>query len=111
VFPSETEGRGLPIIEASAIGIPIICSQYHPREVFWDVIGENLPKELRIKFTLFPEGSLHRTFLSEVADLLIHPETHQKRMIHNKKVVRTRYSYASFKTNFEHRLEQLCKLA
>lgn len=111
VFPSETEGRGLPIIEASAIGIPIICSQYHPREVFINVVGENLPKELQIKYTLFPEGILHRAFLSEVANLLIHPETQQKRMIHNKKVVRTRYSHASFKTKFEHRLEQLCKLA
>jgi glycosyltransferase involved in cell wall biosynthesis len=111
VFPSETEGRGLPIIEASAIGIPVICSQYDPREVFSDVVGGNLPKELQIKYTLFPEGRFHRAFLSDVANLLIHPETHQKRMIHNKKVVHTRYSYASFKTKFAYRLEQLCKLA
>ncbi len=62
VFPSETEGRGLPIIEASASGIPIICSQYRPREVFSDVIGEKLPKELRIQYTLFPEGRFHRLF-------------------------------------------------
>ena len=59
VFPSETEGRGLPIIEASASGVPIICSQYHPREVFGDVIGEKLPKELQIHYTLFPEGQIH----------------------------------------------------
>jgi len=111
VFPSETEGRGLPIIEASACGVPIICSQYHPIEVFNDVIGEKLLEELQIKYTLFPEGSFHRAFLSEVANLLIHPETQQKQMIHNKKVVRTRYSHASFKTKFEHQLEQLYKLA
>ena len=111
VFPSEVEGRGLPIIEASAIGIPIICSQYRPREVFSDVVGENLPNELRIKYTLFPEGSFHRAFLSKVANILIHPETQQKRMIHNKKAVRTRYSHASFKTKFEHRLENLYKLS
>ena len=42
VFPSETEGRGLPIIEAAATGIPIICSHYLPREVFSDVVGEKL---------------------------------------------------------------------
>ncbi len=41
VFPSKTEGRGLPIIEASASGIPIICCHYRPKEVFSDVIGEN----------------------------------------------------------------------
>ena len=56
VFPSETEGRGLPIIEASASGIPVICSQYRPREVFNDVIGESLPEEFRIRYTLFPGG-------------------------------------------------------
>jgi glycosyltransferase involved in cell wall biosynthesis len=110
VFPSETEGRGLPIIEASACGIPIICSQYHPREVFSEVIGRHLSKELQIKYTLFPEGRLHRAFLSDVANLLLHPETQQKRMIHNQEVVRTRYSHASFINKFEQLLDQLCEL-
>ena len=62
VFPSETEGRGLPIIEASASGIPIICSHYRPREVFSDVIGEKLPGELQIQYTLFPEGKFSKPF-------------------------------------------------
>ncbi len=110
VFPSQTEGRGLPIIEASAIGVPIICSQYHPREVFSDVVGGKLPKEMQIKYTLFPEGIFHRSFLSEVANLLLHPETQQKRTIHNQEVVHTRYSYASFNNKFEQLLEQLCTL-
>ncbi len=70
VFPSQTEGRGLPIIEAGASGTPIICSQYRPKEVFRDVIGEKLPEELRIRYTRFLGGKFHPAFLSEVADLL-----------------------------------------
>ena len=110
VFPSQTEGRGLPIIEAGASGVPIICSQYRPREVFSDVIGEKLPKELQIHYTLFPEGRFTQPFLSEVADLLIHPESGQKLIIQNREAVRSRYSYESFKNKFEHLLNQLYEL-
>lgn len=110
MFPSETEGRGLPIIEASASGIPIICSQYYPREVFNDVIGEGLPQELQIRYTLFPEGKFNRTFLSTVADLLIKPEANQHIVLHNKEAVRARYSTETLKNKFEHLLSQLGKL-
>ncbi|MGA9270804.1 MAG: glycosyltransferase family 4 protein, partial [Lutimonas sp.] len=34
LLPSQTEGRGLPIIEAAACGTPIFCRQYEPREVY-----------------------------------------------------------------------------
>ena len=110
VFPSETEGRGLPIIEASAVGIPIICSQYHPREVFKDVIGAKLPKELRIKYTLFPDGKFSRAFLSDVANWLIHPDAKQKHILHNKEAVRARYGQESFKKKIELYLDQLSKM-
>lgn len=110
VFPSETEGRGLPIIEASAIGLPIICSRYHPREVFGDVIGEKLPKELQIGYTLFPEGKFSRAFLSNVANLLINPSAEQNILNHNKEVVRARYSQSAFKNNFAKLLTHLWTL-
>lgn len=110
LFPSETEGRGLPIIEASASGLPIICSQYRPREVFGDVIGEKLPEELQIRYILFPEGKLHEDFLSVVANLLLHPGSKQNMIVHNKEAVRARYSRASFRNTFGHLLEQLYKL-
>jgi glycosyltransferase involved in cell wall biosynthesis len=110
VFPSETEGRGLPIIEASASGIPIICSQYQPREVFDDVIGEGLPEDLRIQYTLFPDGKLHQSFISDVANLLVHPGAIKDQINHNKNVVRARYSNASFMNQFERIINQLHKL-
>jgi len=110
VFPSETEGRGLPIIEASACGIPIICSMYRPREVFYDVIGERLSKELRLKYTLFPEGEFHRKMLSEAADLLINPEVNRYKILHNREAVRSRFNYATLKKKFEQLLDQLFEL-
>lgn len=110
VFPSETEGRGLPIIEASACGIPIICTQYKPREVFDDVIGKNLPDDMRIRYTLYPEGRFRTGFLSKVADLLLHPSARQKCGDHNREVVRARYSQTAFESKFEKILLQLSKL-
>ncbi|MDK1081504.1 MAG: glycosyltransferase [Anaerolineae bacterium] len=110
MFPSETEGRGLPIIEASAIGIPIICSHYSPKEVFSDVIGEGLPEELQIRYTLFPEGKFYPSFLSAVADLLFNPEVKQNVSLHNKEAVRARYSTKAFKNKFERILNQLYNL-
>jgi len=110
VFPSKTEGRGLPIIEASASGTPIICSQYRPKEVFRDVIGEKLPEELRIRYTRFPGGKFHEAFLSEVADLLLNAETKQNIILHNREAVRARYSTETLKNTFERLLAQLYKL-
>jgi glycosyltransferase involved in cell wall biosynthesis len=110
VFPSETEGRGLPIIEASACGVPIICSQYHPIEVFNDVIGEKLPEELRIRYTLFPAGKFHQAFLSEVADLLVNVETKQHVISHNKEAVRARYGTETLMNKFGILLQQLYEL-
>jgi len=110
VFPSETEGRGLPIIEASACGVPIICSQYHPIEVFNDVIGERLPEELQIRYTLFPEGKFHQAFLSEVADLLVNVEAKQHVISHNKEAMRARYGTETLKNKFEILLQQLYEL-
>lgn len=110
VFPSETEGRGLPIIEAAASGIPIVCSHYRPREVFSDVIGEDLPKNMQIRYTLFPEGKVPRAFLSDVANMIVDPESQQHRAIHNQEVIRARYSHTSLKSTFDRLLHHLIQL-
>jgi len=91
VFPSQTEGRGLPIVEASASRIPLICSMYEPEEVFADVVGEGLPEELRIRYTLFPEEDFSQSFLDDVTRLLLHPGDIQERLDHNYLAVRSRY--------------------
>jgi glycosyltransferase involved in cell wall biosynthesis len=110
VFPSETEGRGLPIIEASAIGIPIICSRYHPINVFRRVIGKGLPNELQIYYTLFPEGIFSPRYLLEVSNILLSSRENLKSIAHNKAAVQARYSLQALKEKFEFILTQIQSL-
>jgi glycosyltransferase involved in cell wall biosynthesis len=105
LFPSETEGRGLPIIESAAVGIPIICSRYQPEEVFADVIGEDLPEELRIHYHLFPEDEFSQEFLNGVTTLLTNPEVWMKSREHNRRVIRSRFSVAALSTAFQRLLD------
>jgi glycosyltransferase involved in cell wall biosynthesis len=100
LFPSEIEGRGLPIIESGAVGIPIICSRYKPDEVFADVIGEDLPDELRIRYLLFPEDAFSEEFLTEVTNLIAYPESWTKWREHNRLAIRMRYSETALSASF-----------
>ena len=111
LFPSEIEGRGLPIIESGAVGIPIICSRYQPEEVFADVIGEDLPEPLRIRYLLFPEEEFSEEFLNEVTNLLTHPEARTKWRDHNRQAIRLRYSEAALSTAFLHLLDRSYEIA
>jgi glycosyltransferase involved in cell wall biosynthesis len=110
LFPSEIEGRGLPIIESAAVGIPIICSRYRPEQVFADVIGEDLPRELQIRYLLFPEGELTGDFLRDVVDLITDPETSGQWISHNRQAVRRRYSTAALKSAFSELLDHAYKI-
>jgi len=101
LLPSKTEGRGLPIIESSAIGIPIICSRYHPQEVFNGVIGENLSEDLKIECIIFPEGPLDLAFINQVANILINKEKNKDQWAHNKTAVRKRYSQKVLRGSFK----------
>lgn len=92
LFPSETEGRGLPIIESGACGIPIVCSRYYPEEVFDGVVGKGLLEEEQIKFVLFPEKDEYSDeLLNEVTDILLKPESRNFYAKHNKIAVEKRY--------------------
>lgn len=93
LFPSLTEGRGLPIIESAAAGIPIVCRRYDPEPVFADVIGEHLPLAEQILFDEFPLGEFDPHLLSRIALLLLDPESISERVAHNRAAVRKRYSF------------------
>ena len=92
LFPSETEGRGLPIIESSAGGIPIVCRRYYPEEVFDEVVGKYLAEDEQIWFLRFPTGEFKSSFLDKVTELLMHPEHFEDWREHNREAVRNRYS-------------------
>ncbi len=109
LFPSETEGRGLPIIESSACGVPIVCSRYYPEEVFKEVVGEDLSEELQIRYTLFPEGDYSGEFLDEVCDLMFSDDERAERITHNKEAVRKRYGSGVLVQTFQSVLEYLAR--
>jgi len=101
VFPSETEGRGLPIVESSAGGVPIICSRYSPVEVFNDVVGKTFDEQEQIKYTLFPEDEFPRDFLHNVSNLLLYPEKNKLINEQNRKAVQKRYSEVTMENNLK----------
>jgi glycosyltransferase involved in cell wall biosynthesis len=109
LFPSETEGRGLPIIEASACGIPIVCSRYYPEDVFIEVVGEKLEQEKQIIYTLFPEGEFSTEFLNDVTRLMLSDNRDLKRVAHNKIAVNARYGTGVLVDTFNTVLERLNK--
>jgi glycosyltransferase involved in cell wall biosynthesis len=110
VLPSELEGRGLPIIESSAAGIPIICSRYFPTEVFGDVVGEGMDAEKQIRYTLFEEEGFSEKFLSEVIELLLFPAKGAERKEHNIQAVKLRYNMAVLRDTFAELLDKLSRI-
>jgi len=100
VFPSETEGRGLPIVEASACGLPIICSRYKPEQVFADVVGEDRPECEQICTIHFPEDTFSESFLDQISSLLLTSTANEADRAHNKAAVRKRYSRDRLQATF-----------
>jgi len=101
LLPSETEGRGLPIIEAAAAGTPIFCSRFAPEEVYEKVIGEDLPREDRIKTLDFTDAQLNPEIIEVVKYKIFAPKDYERDAIHNKKAIKNRYSTPALKKEFE----------
>jgi hypothetical protein len=108
LLPSRREGRGLPIIESCASGVPIICRRYRYVDVFDEVVGKGLPEEQQIRYMLFPEGDFNHEFLEEFSNSLIRPQLQQERNQHNRNAVRLRYSQEALTKSFEQMFEYFC---
>ena len=106
VFPSQTEGRGLPIVEAAAAGVPIICSRYEPHAVFSEVIGEQHGAD-RIRFEQFPEDVIGVDTLDRLTELLLDPSARVDDVEHNRKAVERRYSFAALQQSLDEILDAL----
>lgn len=107
LLPSSTEGRGLPILESAAAGVPLVCSRYQPREAFENVIGENLAPELQIKYSAFPEGEFNTVLLQEVTDIVFMPEYLSAQDRHNRCAVAARFGMRNVTQTFEKALAEL----
>ncbi len=109
MLPSQTEGRGLPIIESCAAQVPIICSRYEPNEVYSELIGEHLEQAQRLKVFELPEGPIQNDFLEKLSSVLIDMQQYDETASHNRDVVKKRFSTTSLVKNFEEALYGLWK--
>ena len=107
LFPSQTEGRGLPIPESAAVGVPIVCSRYEPASVFAAVVGEDLPEDQRIRYKLFPEGEFGEDLLACMSRMILNPASLDDQRRRNREAVRQRYSFSVLERALETFLESL----
>jgi len=106
-LPSETEGRGLPIIEAAACGVPALVRRYQPEEVYAHVIGEHLAAESRLQVIEFRGQRIGREAIEQTRELLLHPQDHLDVSMHNRKVVGQRYSMNALHRNLGESIDRL----
>ena len=107
LLPSQTEGRGLPIIEAAAAGTPIFCRQYEPREVFNEVIGYNLSEENRLRVLEFKGDKIPEKIIRKIEKIIFYPQNILDDIYHNLKVVKKRYSLEALSENMSDVIYQL----
>lgn len=109
LLPSETEGRGLPIIEAAAARVPIFTRRYYPLEVYAEVIGKKLDDRDRLRVIDFQNDYISNKKIENIIDRLIHPLRYLEEAEHNYQVVKRRFSPDSLQKNINTILHTLYK--
>ncbi|MBN4073043.1 phosphodiester glycosidase family protein [Crocinitomix catalasitica] len=99
LLPSQTEGRGLPILEAAASGTPIFCRQYEPKAVYKEVIGYHLDEKDRLRVLEFKSNKLSVGLLNKIIDQVFYPQNNLDDIAHNINVIKNRYSYEVLEEN------------
>ncbi len=107
LLPSETEGRGLPIIEAAASGMPIFCRRYYPEHVFAHVIGEDLPKDQRLSVISFRDPDLSSDVIELLKRQIFAPKAFESINLRNKEIVKNRFSFESLTMELDQVLQKL----
>ena len=107
LLPSQTEGRGLPIIEAAACGTPIFCRQYEPRAVYEAVIGYHLNEDQRLKVLEFNDHTIPKDLIDRISDHIFNPQNRMVDVTHNRSVIAARYSLDALQKNIEFIIRRL----
>lgn len=107
LLPSQTEGRGLPIIEAAACGTPIFCRQYEPREVYDEVIGRHLDESMRLNVLEFKGSKIPKRLVERICDHVFYPQNRMIDVTHNRNVINKRFSLESLENNITYVLKRL----
>ena len=106
VLPSETEGRGLPIIESAACSVSIMTRRYDPEDVFAEVIGEHLARDKRLEVISF-RNRITPAVITSVKEHLLQPLRFSSANAHNRQVIEDRWSMESLARDFESCFRQL----
>ena len=107
LLPSQTEGRGLPIIEAAACGTPIFCKQYEPRAVYDEVIGYHLDEAQRLKVLEFKGYKIPKKLIAKISDHIFYPQNRMADVTHNRNVIHQRYSLDALQKNMAYLIKRL----
>ena len=107
LLPSKTEGRGLPIIEAAASGVPIFCRRYFPENVYSEVIGEHLPEKERLIVIEYDGKKILPSHIESITQQVFFAHKYRSELNHNKMVVQRRYSIQSLSDNIQTVVYQL----
>ena len=99
LLPSQTEGRGLPILEAAASGTPIFCRQYEPRAVYQEVIGTHLDEKDRLRVLEFNGDKFTNKLLHKIIEQVFYPQNNVENIAHNINVIENRFSYRVLEEN------------
>ena len=106
VLPSETEGRGLPIIESAACGVPIVTRRFDPEDVFAEVVGEHLAIDERLEVISYRDR-LVPNVIASIQEHLLQPLRFEQANAHNRYVIEHRCSMESLAASFESCFRQL----
>lgn len=107
LLPSKTEGRGLPIIEATACGTPIFCRRYEPEKVYSEVIGEHLEERNRLQVLEFKGKRISENMVRRITERIFFPHRYTDEIKHNQRVVNRRYSLDALNDNIFQILRRL----
>ena len=106
MLPSETEGRGLPIIESAASGVPIMSRRYDPQTVFAEVIGEHLARSERLEVISYRDRITTRV-IECIKEHLLTPLRFAPAGVHNRHVAEDRFGMESLAADMERCFRQL----
>ena len=107
LLPSKTEGRGLPIIEATACGTPIFCRRYEPEAVYSEVIGEHLGEKERLHVYEFRGKKISKSIVSQIIERVFFPHKFAEETLHNMRIVQQRYSLEALEENINRIIKKL----
>jgi len=95
---SQTEGRGLPIIESAAAGVPLVVNPFSPYQTY---------KEVTSGLKVFAWKDNNQNLVRELVPFIISKEKRKQLLKANRKIVNARFTFKALKEQFIYILEKL----